>query len=237
MKSKPAERTPTNPGALPDQALAQLNDVLSRCPATFAEHVRGVFGMEHLEWTVVDQLNESTPAWRPAKQALLITGDLHIDGNVLVKTTQRRDDTYLVVLGAVRCRNLIVGDGAAFLCAGALTAQEAIVCTSMGSVTEIAGDVQAQLLDSGQGAWMDVFDKAQIAAVQHLSSYVMVAGSPHSPEEDADLTELLIEDVQDTEEWDELDPEEQAEEEAADYVSLDQKKAFKLLAKGQSILA
>lgn len=236
MPSKKAAPAAKTPGGLPDQALAQLEATLSRCPPAFAQDVRDVLAMDHLTWTVLDEVKEITPAWRPSTQAVLITGDLHIDGNVLVKPTQAHDDAYLIVLGAVRARNLIVGDGAAFLCAGALTAQEAIVCTAMRSVTQVAGDVQAQLLDSGHGAWMDVFDKAQIAAVQHLSSYVMVAGSPHSPEEDADLTELLIEDVQDTEEWDELDPEEQAEEKAADYVGLDKQKAFALLAKGQSIL-
>ena len=231
-----ADRTPTNPGGLPEAALARLNDVLSRCPAPFAEHVRDVFEMDHLSWTVLDGVTASTPAWRPATQAVLITGDLDIDGNVIVSSSKPVDDTYLVVLGAVRCRNFIVDDGAAFLCAGALTAKEAIVCTAADSVSAVAGDVHAQLLDSGQGAWLDVFAKSQLAAVQHLSSYVMVAGTPDSADPSADLSALVIKNVLDTEEWDELDPEEQEEEERADYISLDTAKAFKLLAKGKSIL-
>lgn len=237
MTIKQADRSPTNPGGLPEQALAQLNDVLSRCPATFAEHVRAVFEMDHLSWTVADQITESTPTWRPATQALLITGDLDIDGNVLVASSEPVDDTYLVVLGAVRCRNFIVADGAAFLCAGALIAQEAIVCTSMGSVTEVVGDLQATLLDSGPGAWIDLYAKEQFADVQHLSSYVMVAGHPTHADEDADLTELLVDEALETEEWDDLDPEEQEGKDKAGYVRVNPHQAFDLLAEGKSILS
>lgn len=235
MPSKKPVPAPKGASVLSEQALALLDSTLSRCPPAFAEHVRGVLGMEHLNWTVVDGVKDAKPAWRSPSQAVLITGDLHVDGNVIAHAS-KHDDSYLVVLGSVHCRNLIVGDGAAFLCAGALVAQEAIVCTAMGSVTMVAGDVQAKLLDSGQGAWIDVFAKEQIAAVQHLSSYVMVGGTPDSAEEPADLTELAVKAVLDTEEWDELDPEEQEDEDKADYVRIDARKASQLLAKGQSIL-
>ncbi|HMK47778.1 MAG TPA: hypothetical protein VK436_14235 [Methanocella sp.] len=188
------------------------------------------------EWTNGGIAVGETIAWRPESEAMAINGDLEVDGNIIVSTKARVDDTFLIVFGSIKCRNLIMGTQATMLCLGDVWVSEVMSCTVGDSICEVAGEVHAFLLDSGSGAWLTIYDEKQLA-VDYLAGYVMVGGRPVKPKKKVDLTKCMIEDVIDFGEWNDLSSEEREGGDIAEYIRLDGFKAFHLLKKRKSILS
>jgi hypothetical protein len=209
--------------------------MLAKAPEPFRAEARQFLGMD-VGWTRSGPMKVKAKLWQPTVKALVVEGDLEVAGTLLVRTQEKADDTFLVVLGSVTCQNFVMGTGATFLCAGAVKVAEAMSCSAPDSVARVAGKVTATLLDSGSGAWLNVYDPAQVKrSVRHLTGYVMIGNRPLE-RKSADLTKVVKKAAIETEEWDNLDPEDRKEERMSDYLRLDAEAARKLLIAGKSIL-
>ena len=142
-------------------------------PAAFRMHVERMLAIRGT-WASSSAVTAKTKVWRPSSARLVIAGDLV--GDNLVIATGRDDFGIVVVTGSITCRNLVVGYGFSLVCAGAVTAKQAIVAASPDSTTYVAGKVTAKLAVSGEGAWLTLFAPNQLAAP--VSGYVMVGAKP-----------------------------------------------------------
>ena len=203
-------------------------------PPAFAKHWLSMQGMAGTTGLAPATAAITSKAWRPKSAWTIIDGDLDLGGNVIV-ATGKHDYGALLVRGDVRCRNLVVGNGFSFACSGDLTVKEAIVASAADSTCYVAGKVRARLVDSGSGAWLTIFSPAQLMA-KHVSGYVMVGAKPLQPKRRADLKKLLVPRAVEREEWDAMDAEDREGEDASDYIRVDDRAAFGLLAKGGTIL-
>ena len=154
-------------------------------PAAFRAHVERMLAIRGA-WASSPAIVAKTHVWRPSSALLVIIGDLV--GDNLVIATGRDDLGIVVVTGSITCRNLVVGYGVSLVCAGAVTARQAIVATSPDSTTYVAGKVRAKLVVSGEGAWLTLFAPSQLAAP--VSRYVMVGAKPLR--RSADLQRLVV---------------------------------------------
>ncbi|MEO7109822.1 MAG: hypothetical protein ABI183_05250, partial [Polyangiaceae bacterium] len=137
--------------------------------------------------------------------------------------------------GSVKCKNFIMSADATFICCGDIDVSEVMSCTAADSVSQVAGAVRAKILDSGSGAWLELYDKKKLH-VDHLLDYVMIDDDPVEPKKKPDMTKLLVKAAIETEEWDDLDYEDREGEDMADYISLNEEAVWKMLAAGKSIL-
>lgn len=216
-----------------DVLQARVESTLASLHPGFAAKAKAFLSMG-LPWATLDRVQASVPVWRPEPLALIVLGDLEVDGNVVVRTSAS-EDTFLVVLGSIRCRNLVVSRAASLVCAGDVLAREAIVCTAADSVSVAAGKVDARLLASGRGAWLQIYEESQLA-VTYLSGYVMVGREARRRVPPPPLDSLAVGAALDTREWDSLSPEDREGETRSDYIRLDGDAAERLIAGGQSIL-
>jgi len=221
---------------IPNDIRPEIEASIRKAPEKM--NVSMFLGMEEVgwEWTNGGIAVKETIVWQPASEAMAINGDLEVDGNIVVSTKAKVDDTFLIVFGSIKCRNLIMGPQTTMLCLGDVRVNEVMSCTAGDSICEVAGEVHAFLLDSGSGAWLTIYDEKQLA-VDHLAGYVMVGGRPLKPEKKVDLTKYVIEEAIEFEEWNDLSPEEREKGDIADYTRLDGFKAFHLLKKRKSILS
>lgn len=167
-------------------------------PAAFRAHVEQMMGVtsawETAPGVVVGEADVRGRAWRPGSPGLIVEGDLVVEGNVIVGTG-KHDFGVVIVVGAIRCRNLMVAAGFSLVCAGAVTVDEALIASAADSTAYVAGTVTAPFLASGDGAWLTVFDREQLA-VGAITRYTVVhAGPPVRPPRAADVGELLVDDV------------------------------------------
>ena len=176
---------------------------------------------------------EATATWKLPGRAWIVTGDL-VGDNVVVASTVARD-CYLIVLGAVRCRNLLVGSSASLVCVGPVSVAEVMIVTDADAVTLAADKVTARVLVSGKGAWLTLSDEQQLA-VEHLVGYVMIGAKPLRPSQRPDLDALVVPEALDTRDWDSLDPADQQEEARVDHVRIHAKAARARIEAGASIL-
>lgn len=204
-------------------------------PAAIAEAI-GKLAAVSASWTVVSALRVAVPCYRPTVPFVVIDGDLHVSGNLVV-ATGKHDGGVLVVLGNVQARNVAVGAGWSLVCTGDLHAEEVIESCADDSVTYVGGRVGAYLLDSGSGAWLTMFGSRTALRATHVSGYVMNAkGDVWEPKATADVTEIVIDDALETEEWDSLDAEDRKGESKADYVRVDTDAVLRILGKGGGVL-
>jgi hypothetical protein len=207
---------------------------LKAAPLAFSKDVRSVLAMAP-DWQYAAATQVEEEVWRPIERAVLIVGDLDVAGNIVVRTQARADDTFLVVLGSVRCKNLVLGARSTFLCSGDVEVDEVMCCTAGDSVSKVAGRVSVRVLDSGSGAWLSIYDPLQLVA-DSLTGYVMVGNLPVKPSARVDLSRLVVPAVIERDEWDSLDPEDQADEDPADYLRIDDGRLRTLLGEGRSVL-
>lgn len=190
MPRKPAPKRVAQPSGLANLLAAQGPG----WPAGFREQVARMSGVVP-SWETVAGVGVGAAvvegrAWRPGAPGLIVEGDLVVPGNVIVGTG-RHDHGVVIVGGEIRCRNLMVAAGFTLLCAGAVTAAEALIANAADSVTVVAGTVTAALLASGDGAWLTVFDRGQLAAAA-VTRYVCVHGRAREvPKRAADVGALL----------------------------------------------
>jgi hypothetical protein len=211
----------------------QIDAILAKCPDTFTKTLKEMLARQ--PWDYSKAITVKAKTWRPNSESLIIIGDLIVDGNILVWSEVPTDDTRLIVLGNLKCRNLALPPQATLLCSGNIEATEAILCGAADCISIAAGKVQAHLLDSGSGAWLELFNKKQLQ-VKNLTAYVMIGDQAIEPKKKANLADLIAKQAIDYEDWDEMDPEDREDEDPADYIHLDIHKAMKILAQGKSIL-
>ncbi|MCY1044723.1 hypothetical protein OV208_25630 [Corallococcus sp. bb12-1] len=209
---------------------------LQTAPEKLQEFVRNLLTLDVEEpWDERSQVKQTGSAtWTPSNPYTLVMGPLEVDGNVLV-STGKHDDGVLIVFGDVTCRNLYVGVGFSFVCTGTLRVREALVTRAADSIAYVAGAVEAELLDSGSGAWLTLFGDPSLLRVKHLTHYVMHGRTPIKPPKQPDLRTLVVPEVLDTEEWDSLSAEEQAEESPEALIQLDTRAVHKRLMSGASL--
>jgi hypothetical protein len=187
------------------------------------------------DWTLKSPPTIDTPVWQPDQPYLVVEGSLTTDANVLVRTG-RHDNGALVVLGDLRCRNLMVSWGFDLVVTGSLIVEEVVITAPSDSQFMVGGDLRARLLASGTSTWVTLAHPSH-QQVQHTSGYVMAPpNKPSRPPTQAPLTELLLDEVIDREEWDAMDEEEQADEDINDILCVDKKAAHRLLVAGRSLL-
>lgn len=195
---------------------------------------RGLLTID-VDWTLKSPPTIDTPVWQPDLPYLVVEGSLTTDANVLVRTG-RHDNGALVVLGDLRCRNLMVSWGFDLVVTGSLIVEEVVITAPSDSELMIGGDLRARLLASGTSTWVTLAHPSHQQA-QHTSGYVMAPpNKPSRPPTQAPLTELLLDEVIDREEWDAMDEEEQADEDINDILRVDKNAAHRLLAAGRSLL-
>ncbi|RKG77994.1 hypothetical protein, partial [Corallococcus terminator] len=211
---------------------------LQTAPEKLQEFVRNLLTLNVEEpWDERAQVKHTGPAtWMQSNPYTLVMGPLEVDGNVLV-STGKHDDGVLIVFGDVTCRNLFVDAGFSFVCTGTLRVREALVSRAADSITYVAGAVEAELLDSGSGAWLTLFGDPSLLRVKHLTHYVMHGRTPIKPPKQPDLRTLVVPEVLDTEEWDSLSQEEQAEESPEALIKLDTRAVRKRLMSGASLFS
>lgn len=168
-------------------------------PAAFRAHVAQLMGVtgawETVPGVAVGAAEVRGRAWRPASPGLIVEGDLVVAGNVIVGTG-KHDFGVVIVVGDIRCRNLMVATGWSLACAGAITVDEALITSAADSTAYVAGKVRAAFLSSGDGAWLTVYDRKQLA-VAAVTRYTSVyGGKPERPQQAADVGELLVVEVQ-----------------------------------------
>lgn len=187
-------------------------------------------------WEKLGPQTIATTCHRPSAPETVIVGDLRVSGNLLV-ATGKHDGGTLIVLGNVHARNVAVGAGWSLVCTGDLHAEEVIASCAADSVTYVGGRVGAHLLDSGSGAWLTMFaDRAALRAT-HVSGYVMSAkGAVWEPKRKVDVTDVVIDDAIETEEWDAMDADDRKGEQKADYVRVDTDAVLRIVGKGGSVL-
>ncbi|RKH10483.1 hypothetical protein D7V97_13710 [Corallococcus sp. CA053C] len=209
---------------------------LQTAPAPLREFVDNLLTLDVEEpWAELDGVKQAGPApWRPPHPYTLVKGPVELDGNMLVESAGH-DQGVLVVFGDVTCQNLFVGVGFSFVCTGTLRVREALVARSADSVTYAAGVVEAQLVDSGSGAWLTLFGDASQLHAKHLTHYVMNGRKVIKSQKPPDLRTLVVPEVLDTEEWDSLSAEEQTDEEPEVLIQLDARAVRKRLASGASL--
>ena len=173
-------------------------------------------------------------SWRTPAPFLVIDGDLHAEGNLVV-ATGRHDHGVLIVLGDLHCRNLITGHDQHLVVTGDLVASEAVVAALADSSTVLGGSVRADTVISGAGAWLTLATADAFQAAR-CDNYVMVGQTPLTPAVPSPLTGLLVDAVLDRDDWDAMDADEREGEEIGDYVLLDESAALVRLADGGSIL-
>lgn len=188
-----------------------------------------------VDWTLQSPPTIDTPVWQPDQPYQVVEGTLATDANILVRSG-RHDNGALVVLGDLRCRNLMVSWGFDLVVTGSLIVEEVVITAPSDSQFTVGGDLRARLLASGTSTWVTLAHPGQQQA-QHTSGYVMAPPNKASrPPTQAPLTELLIDEVIDREEWDAMDEEEQADQAINDILGVDKKAAQQHLAAGRSIL-
>ncbi|RKG61399.1 hypothetical protein D7V80_34730 [Corallococcus sp. CA054B] len=209
---------------------------LQSAPEALRKFVESLLTLDVEEpWAQPTEVKETGAApWRPPNAYTLVMGSLDVEGNVLVEAAGH-DEGVLVVFGDVTCRNLFVGVGFTFVCTGTLRVKETLVATSMDSVTYAAGVVEAEVVDSGSGAWLTLFGDASQLHVKHLTYYVMNGRKVIKSQNPPDLRTLVVPEVLDLEEWDSLSAEEQADEDPKDIIKLDAGAARERLARGESL--
>ncbi|CAM3628871.1 hypothetical protein G4177_32115 [Corallococcus sp. ZKHCc1 1396] len=209
---------------------------LQSAPEPLRKFVEDLFTLDVEEpWAQPAQVKETgATVWRPPNAYTLVMGDLEVEGNVLVEAAGH-DEGVLVVFGDVTCRNLFVGVGFSFVCIGTLRVKEVLVACSADSVTYAAGVVEAEIVDSGSGAWLTLFGDPSGLRAKYLTHYVMHGRTPIRSQNPPDLRALVVPEVLDLEEWESLSPEEQADEDPKIVIKLDERAARRRLASGESL--
>jgi len=186
-------------------------------------------------WTIAPAVRcATTTAWRPNAQFMLIDGDLEVEGNVVVATGSH-DHGALIVLGSLRCQQLITGHGQNLVVTGDLIANDAIIAELADSTTHVGGMVLTDTLLSGRGAWVSLASADGFKA-KHCSAYVMVGNIPLKPAAAASTVARLVDDVLDRDEWDSMDEEDRQGEDIDDLIMLDEVAALRHVAKGCGLL-
>jgi hypothetical protein len=210
---------------------------LQSAPAELRAFVEDLFTLDlEAPWAQPAGVKQpgATAVWRPPNAYTLVMGDLDVEGNVLVEAAGE-DMGVLVVFGDVTCRNLMVGVGFSFVCTGALRVKETLVARAADSVTYAAGVVEAELVDSGSGAWLTLFGDPSGLRAKYLTHYAMHGRNALQTSNPPDLRALVVPEVLDLEEWDSLTPEQQADEDPKLIIKLDARAARKRLAAGASL--
>ncbi|MEG0182541.1 MAG: hypothetical protein RR704_03655 [Stenotrophomonas sp.] len=187
------------------------------------------------DWTILSAFNGATAtAWRPSAPFVVVDGDLEVDGNIVVATGQH-DQGALIVLGDLRCRQVIIGHDQHLLVSGDLVASEAVIAELADSTTYVGGAVQTDTLLSGRGAWLSLASAEGFQA-RHCSGYVMVNDAPLTPAAPASTVARLVDEVLDREEWDAMEDDEREGEDIDDLIMLDEAAALHHVAAGRRLL-
>lgn len=197
-----------------------------------ATHARALLAMD-VDWASMRGQASSAPAWRPSQPFLIVEGSLELAGNAVIGTGEH-DLGALIVLGDLRCRNLVVAQDFHLVVTGNLIASEVVVADLGDSTAHVAGNVQAPVLLSGDAGWLTL-DRAEGLRVARTSAYVIVDEQP-LPLPPHSLSELVDDGVLDREEWDGLDADEREGQDIDEFVVLDETRVLKRLAAGDSIL-
>ncbi|XXF79666.1 hypothetical protein P2318_07880 [Myxococcaceae bacterium GXIMD 01537] len=215
-------------------ALAQE---LSKVQGGLKEFIASLLTLDIEEpWTELAGVKHAGPQpWVQPEAYTLVLGSLEVEGNVVV-SSGKHDDGVLIVFGDIVCQNLVVGVGFSLVCTGSIRAREAIVSTAQDSITYVGGAAEAELLDSGAGAWLTLFGDPSLLRVKHLTGYVMHGRTPIKLPQRPNLMELVAREAIETEEWDSLSEEERAKYNPADLLRLDSYAVLKLLRRGDRLL-
>jgi hypothetical protein len=95
--------------------------------------------------------------------------------------------------------------------------------------------VEAELVDSGAGAWLTLFGDPSGLRAKYLTHYVIHGRKALKTQNPPDLRALVAPEVLDLEEWDSLSPEGQANEDPKRIIKLDESAARGRLATGASL--
>ncbi|WP_408952805.1 polymer-forming cytoskeletal protein [Lysobacter sp. Hz 25] len=197
-----------------------------------ATQARELLAMD-VDWASIRGQASSAAAWRPSQAFLIVEGSLDLAGNAVIGTGEH-DHGALIVLGDLRCRNLVVAQDFHLVVTGDLIASEAVVADLRDSTAHVAGAVQAPVLLSGDAGWLTL-DRADGLRVARTSAYVIVDEQP-LPLPPHSLSELVDDGVLDREEWDGLDADEREGQDIDEFVVLDEDRVLRRLAAGDSIL-
>ena len=170
---------------------------LQTAPEKLQEFVRDILTLD-VAWGEFAEVKQTGPApWKLSNPYTLVRGPLEIEGNLMVADF-KHDEGVLIVFGDVTCQNLYVDAGFSFVCIGTLRVRETLVTRRSDSITYVAGAVEAELLDSGSGAWLTLFGDPSLLRVKHLTYYVMHGRTPIMSPKPPDLRMLVVPDVLDT---------------------------------------
>ena len=214
--------------------MSVVDAALEGQPEVFAREVRGAHSID-LDWHSIAPVRSNEAVWRPGAQAVIIEGNLEVEGNIYLRASAPVDSTHLIVLGSMRCRNLLLAPCATLMCIGSAIAEEAIIIGGQDSTACAAGEIVAQFLSSGansDGA-LEIHNLEQLRVPQ-LLGYVRILGSAqiHKPEECFNLISTLIAEAVDSSEWDASSPEEQS----LDMLTINPSAIERMLRNGSSIL-
>lgn len=122
--------------------------------------------MQQVVWVHEGDLVVEGP-FQPPHPALLVTGDLVVDGSVFTGCRGGPPSTFLLVAGAVRCGSLLVEHGATTVIAGGLFAHEAIIAhKAADTATYVGRRLDAACLLEGNGADVRVDDAVVTVGVR-----------------------------------------------------------------------
>ena len=210
----------------------QVRAALEGTPQPFAAAVLRLLPLSKA-WAVSGP-GRSADTWRPEAAHVIVASSLESSGTVVIHTG-KHDYGVVLVLGDVRCRNLVVGSGFTLACTGSLHVDEVLSASAADSVTYVGGQAHAFLVDSGSPAWLTLF-AADALVASHVTSYVMIGSKPlRSKKPRADLSQLLVDEAVDRSEWDSMDDEDREGEDPTQYIYLS-KESRRLLTAGKSIL-
>ncbi|MDC0666902.1 hypothetical protein [Nannocystis radixulma] len=106
-------------------------------------------------------------SFQPPHPAVLVTGDLVVDGSVFTGCPGGPPSTFLLVVGTVRCSSLLVEHEATTVIAGGLVAREAIIAHKVAdTATYVGRRLEAACLMEGNGADVRVEDAAVSVGVR-----------------------------------------------------------------------
>ena len=106
-------------------------------------------------------------SFQPPHPAVLVTGDLVVDGSVFTGCRGGPPSTFLLVVGAVRCSSLLVEHEATTVIAGGLVAREAIIAHKVAdTATYVGRRLEAACLMEGNGADVRVEDAVVTVGVR-----------------------------------------------------------------------
>jgi hypothetical protein len=174
--------------------------------------------------------------YSPTEKIVVVNGNLTITGNLL--TVDKVENNFLIVFGNVTCNNFLSDYQSTVFIIGNITAHELIFTATRDSVTYIGGNVNSKYIYSGNGGgWLTVLDGKITCNL--FSDYIENELSQENNNiivKTPDKEIIFIDEVIDSEEWDDMEDEDKVGEDKYDYCAIDERKIYQILNEGKNVI-